>query len=675
MASPTTSKLAVAKLVSSGLGEEHLASLNLTLLEPAEMAGIHPAFKAAPAICFNYMSPFDPTQPLTPRPKWPAFRRYRYLADVQDAKGKLMRYTQEPDSGCCAYFPTLVDWRAIAADTETSIVITEGELKAAKCCAVGLPCIGLGGVWNFLSTRAETGFLPELEAFDWVKRRVYIIYDSDASTNPNVVQALNALAHELELRGALSYTVMLPSLIVDGKTGLDDYLKANPDRAAFTRFILQNRQSLTLAKPLWDLNEEVILSRNPHVVIEVASGSLLDTRAFASSLYANRLMPELKLKEDGTVSTKTVQVAPAWLKWPLRREVAGITYAPGEPSITAGQEWNCWKGWGTEPIKGDVTPFLTLVHHLFKGASKEIIEWFMRWCAFPIINPGTKMYTSAVLHGTKHGTGKSFIGYSLGRIYGDNFTEIRQGDLHNRFNGWAKNKQLVLGDDVTGSGNSEKRDLADMLKGMITQKELRVNVKFIPDYTVPDHVNYIFTSNQPDAFFLEDDDRRFFVHEVDVDPLPMDFYQSYEAWIYGEGGPALHHYLLNYKLGNFDHRSRALDTPSKNRMIDVGRSDLAVWCDRLKDDHERLLHIGKTQLFADLYTSKELIAIYDPTNAHKISSNGMAKALRRAGFRQVGDGIPIKWARGNDRYFIVRHPERWSRATLAQVRQHLNLNK
>lgn len=110
-------------------------------------------------------------------------------------------------------------------------------------------------------------------------------------------------------------------------------------------------------------------------------------------------------------------------------------------------------------------------------------------------------------------------------------------------------------------------------------------------------------------------------------------------------------------------------------MIDVGRSDLAVWCDRLKDDHQRLLHVGKTQLLADLYSSKELIAIYDPTNAHKISSNGMAKAMRRAGFRQVGDGVPVKWTLGNDRYFIVRNPEKWSRATLAQVRHHLNLNK
>jgi hypothetical protein len=34
-------------------------------------------------------------------------------------------------------------------------------------------------------------------------------------------------------------------------------------------------------------------------------------------------------------------------------------------------------------------------------------------------------------------------------------------------------------------------------------------------------VNYYLTSNHADALFLEDEDRRFFVHEVMVNPLMM----------------------------------------------------------------------------------------------------------------------------------------------------------
>ena len=58
-----------------------------------------------------------------------------------------------------------------------------------------------------------------------------------------------------------------------------------------------------------------------------------------------------------------------------------------------------------------------------------------------------------------------------------------------------------MGDDVTGS---DKRADADFLKKLITQKELRVNVKYLPAYTVKDCINYFFTANHPDSFFLED---------------------------------------------------------------------------------------------------------------------------------------------------------------------------
>src|SRR5690606_17830809 len=153
--------------------------------------------------------------------------------------------------------------------------------------------------------------------------------------------------------------------------------------------------------------------------------------------------------------------------------------------------------------------------------------------------PGVKMFSSAVVYGIKHGTGKSLIGYTLGRIYGKNFTEIKQKDLHSQFNEWAEARQFVMGDDITGS---DKRHDADILKTLITQQELRINPKYVSSYVVPDCINYFFTSNQPDAFFLEDDDRRFFVHEVKVGPLPEEFYMDYELWLHTGGAAAVFHY-------------------------------------------------------------------------------------------------------------------------------------
>jgi hypothetical protein len=87
-------------------------------------------------------------------------------------------------------------------------------------------------------------------------------------------------------------------------------------------------------------------------------------------------------------------------------------------------------------------------------------------------------------------------------IYGHNFIKIKSKDLYDTW--WAENRQFVLGDEISGS---DKRAEADMMKAMITQEEVNINIKYIPQFSIPDCVNYYFTSNHADALFLEDEDR------------------------------------------------------------------------------------------------------------------------------------------------------------------------
>src|ERR1044072_7309831 len=91
--------------------------------------------------------------------------------------------------------------------------------------------------------------------------------------------------------------------------------------------------------------------------------------------------------------------------------------------------FNVWPGWGCEPKKGDITLWKKLLDHLFTDADKEDRIWFERWLAYPLQHPGTKMYSAAVMHGIYHGTGKSLIGFMMGKIYGRNFTEVSKDML------------------------------------------------------------------------------------------------------------------------------------------------------------------------------------------------------------------------------------------------------
>lgn len=670
-------QLAVEKLRSSGLSLADAKQLHISALNPTQTAKLHPSFKQLCALKLSYLD--HQGRPLPDWPEAAPFYRLRYLEtpvgfDTMTTK-KPVRYVQEPQTAPVAYYPQNFDgWEELVTDPNQPLIITEGELKAAKACKEGFPTLGLGGVYNWRSTKLGLEWLPSLEPIEWRRRHVYICFDSDYKTNPLVCSALRDFAVELQRRGAFAYLVSLPQLPGLEKVGLDDFLvHAGPSANQMFQELLTAAEPMGLAAPLWELNQHYVYVRKPGIVVDQADmDNKVSPAAFKDHLQAASQYQERQVKADGSISYKAVSAAAAWLKWPLRTEAAKLTYAPGAKRfITQGvlPLLNTWPGWGCQPKKGDARPFLQLIDYLFTDAEPAAKEWFLRWCAYPLQYPGTKMFSSVVVHGIRHGTGKSLVGYTLGEIYGKNFTEINQMDLHNNFNEWAENKQLVLGDDVTGSN---KRQDADFLKKMITQKELRINAKYVASYTVPDCINYFFTSQHPDSFFLEDDDRRFFIHEVLGGPMSEEFYVEYSLWLDSGGAAAVFDYLLKLDLGDFNPAAPAFRTAAKERMISTGQSDLASWVRQLLATPDQVLKVGGVTLQQDLFTSKELLTLYDPTGHTGTTANGLGRELSRAGVRQVCEGKPVRLSDGTQaRYYAVRNQIQWVKATSKVVAAHL----
>lgn len=667
--------LGETKLESSGLTLNDAKDLSMHCLGPTETAALHPAFKSLCSLRIDYLDPSG-----KPLPDWPGakpFYRLRYLETPNDfsavTEKKTQRYAQEPSTAPVAYYAGNQDWSSILHDIDKPIILTEGELKAAKACREGFPTIGLGGIWNWKASKLGLTWLPSLEFVTWPKRNVYICFDSDYKTNPNVCLALRELSKELHRRGAFTHIVSLPQLPGMGKVGLDDFLlHAGPSSVEMFGGLLTAAEPLGLTAPLWGLNDKYVYVQDPGLIVDQGTRFKASPSAFKEHLQAPLNYHERSLRPDGGVSYKAVSAAGAWLKWPLRTEVTKLTYMPGAETFVQDPRpmFNIWPGWGLEPTEGDVGPFLELVKHIFKGSEPEATEWFLRWCAYPLQHPGTKLFSSAVLHGIRHGTGKSLIGYTLGRIYGKNFTEISQMDLHNSFNEWAEGKQFVMGDDVTGSN---KRADADFLKKLITQREIRVNGKYVPTYVVPDCINYFFTANHPDAFFLEDDDRRFFIHEVQVGPMDESFYMEYDLWVDTGGSQAVFHYLKNLDLGGFNPAAPAFKTHAKDRMISNVQSDLAGWVRQLIATPEHILKVGEIVVKKDLFSSKELLMFYDPQSKTGTTANGLGRELARAGIRQINNGKPVRMPDGSQaRLYALRNTEAWMLETSpAAVTKHL----
>jgi hypothetical protein len=143
----------------------------------------------------------------------------------RDKKGRSMRYTQPAGYPPRFYYAHLggVKWKAVASDPTVPVYVTEGEKKAASVCALGVPCIGLGGVWNWLT---EHRAIDDFGDINWQGRRVSIVFDSDIRHKEPVRIALKRLADETIKRGAIPSEIILPDGR-SGKTGVDDYLVAH----------------------------------------------------------------------------------------------------------------------------------------------------------------------------------------------------------------------------------------------------------------------------------------------------------------------------------------------------------------------------------------------------------------------------------------------------------------
>lgn len=182
-----------------------------------------------------------------PYPGVPDFVRVRYdvarLYKRPDGSVSEQRYDQPKGSRNHLYI--LPEVREAILEGRQTIFITEGEKKAVKATQEGFPCIAVPGVWNVVERAPnsegrkteERIVLPELEKLPWARRKVVIIWDSDARYKAQVMQAGQRLAGLLKARGAEVRFHVLDAP-PGRKMGLDDYLvEYGPD--AFRRWLEQ----------------------------------------------------------------------------------------------------------------------------------------------------------------------------------------------------------------------------------------------------------------------------------------------------------------------------------------------------------------------------------------------------------------------------------------------------
>ncbi len=227
---------------------------------------------------------------------------------------------------------------------------------------------------------------------------------------------------------------------------------------------------------------------------------------------------------------------------------------------------NTWTGWEMTPKAGACNKILQTLEYLCSKEANgdDIVEWLVKWMAYPLQNPGAKMGSAIILHGPQ-GTGKSLIFRVLASIYGNYATVIGNRGLEDKFNAdWADSKLFILAEEVATT--TDKLNIKNELKELVTGETVRVNAKFSTAYSQKNQMNMAFLSNEDQPLILENDDRR---HLVIYTPecLPESHYVAALEERDNGGIEAFYHFLMNLDLTGFSRHTRPPQTHAKQNLI------------------------------------------------------------------------------------------------------------
>lgn len=239
-------------------------------------------------------------------------------------------------------------------------------------------------------------------------------------------------------------------------------------------------------------------------------------------------------------------------------------------------------------IEGDVSLWKDFLFKIFN--TSEDVKIFESYIAHCIKFPGWKIPWSVLLQSAK-GIGKQMIGEVLKHCIGESYTyqpkaeELVTGASH--FNGWMRNKILILVDEVRVG---DRYDLMNGLKTIITDKRIAIESKGV-DQEMEDNVsNWVFFSNYKDAFPIDENERRYCIFysclqsakQILEAGMTKQFFDRMYYWLEQEDGfEKIAYYYLHYPIAKGSLSHRAPETSSYQEVLRINRSPIRVILDDL----------------------------------------------------------------------------------------------
>lgn len=294
-------------------------------------------------------------------------------------------------------------------------------------------------------------------------------------------------------------------------------------------------------------------------------------------------------------------------------------------------------------------------------------EWLLQFFGHVVQKPGVKIKSAPLIWSETQGNGKTTLLKMIpALLVGHRYSkEVTFSLLNSDFNDYLLNAWHVNLTEFRAGTRGEREAISKKIENWIADDTISIHPKGLPGYTMPNHVFITATSNKDDAASIDNNDRKWSIHEMHA----PQFTEAEQEWMYNgflltpRAPGVLRHYFLHTPLLGFSASARALETEAKSKMVD---SSTPLDFELLQTAWEQ----QSEPMDRDIVLTAEIAEYVRKHSISKPSNNRIGRLLCRPPF----NGTPIQFRVGNSIYrgIVIRNQKNWAGATGRDIMAHIS---
>jgi hypothetical protein len=371
-------------------------------------------------------------------------------------------------------------------------------------------------------------------------------------------------------------------------------------------------------------------------------------------------------------SYKGVRGSPVkWLKQSTTKKfIDAMGFHPGEGVLfeSGGRQFaNSYRNTLPEPVEPTALE-REKIDWLFGRIDDDVFrKWLLQFFGHIVQKPGTKIMSAPLIWSEIQGNGKTTLLRAIpSRLVGQQYSrEVTAALLQSDFNDYVLDAWHLNLTEFRAGTRGERTAISSKLKAWIADDEIAVHPKGSMAYTMPNHFFVTATSNEDDAASLDNQDRRWAVHEMHA----PQFTPAEQVWIYNEflntprAAAVLRHYFLNVDLTGFTPSAKAPATEAHRAMAEAS----------VPLDRELLVSAFEQRIGPferDVLLMSDLVQYVHKHSPAKPSANRLGRVIAGQPFN--GKSKIFRLGERVFRAVILRNADLWRNATGQKLFAHIN---